>query len=57
MKTDDAGDYGGSCDTCAQGQAKPGHRQCPACERRAAEEQDETPEELDEEEAGYGHGV
>jgi hypothetical protein len=34
MKTEDAGDYGGTCDTCAQGQVKPGHRVCPDCERR-----------------------
>jgi hypothetical protein len=33
MKTEDAGDYGGSCDTCERGQAKPGHRQCGYCER------------------------
>ena len=35
--TEDAGDYGGSCDTCAQGQVTLGHRQCPACERAAAD--------------------
>jgi len=34
MTTEDAGDYGGTCDTCANGRAKPGHQQCPACERR-----------------------
>lgn len=32
--TEDAGDYGGSCDTCERGQVKLGHRLCPACERR-----------------------
>ena len=32
-----AGDYGGSCDTCERGQAKPGHQQCAACERLALE--------------------
>ena len=37
MKTEDAGDYGGTCDTCSHGMAKAGHRQCLACERRDAE--------------------
>lgn len=37
MKTEDAGDYGGTCDTCPNGAAKAGHQQCVVCERRAAE--------------------
>jgi len=37
MKTEDAGDYGGTCDTCANGVAKAGHTQCPFCEKQAAE--------------------
>ena len=37
MKTEDAGDYGGTCDTCANGVARAGHLQCPTCERREAE--------------------
>ena len=36
-KTEDAGDYGGTCDTCANGVAKVGHQQCPPCEQRDAE--------------------
>lgn len=35
MKTEDAGDYGGTCDTCANGLAKAGHQQCHACEQQA----------------------
>lgn len=37
MATEDAGDYGGTCDTCANGIAKAGHLQCAACERIAAD--------------------
>lgn len=38
MKTEDAGDYGGSCDTCAQGQAVPGYGSCVACVRQQLQE-------------------
>lgn len=36
-RTEDAGDYGGTCDTCSHGIAKAGHSQCANCERQAAE--------------------
>lgn len=39
MKTEDAGNYGGTCDTCSDGVAKPGHLCCSTCERWQDEEE------------------